>query len=267
MSVEVAWVAPRDFAAPRPVPGRPPPDATLCVIADVHGRLDLLEALQGELTRELRHRRTRRKIIVYLGDYLSRGPWSRETVERIMNWRPPGLGEVEIVPLKGNHEDMALRFLEGNRGLGRNWLASGGLSTLASYGVAGSLEQLERERGVEELRQRFQRALPPSHLEFFRRLKTHHREGSYYLVHAGIRPGVPLRLQREWDHMWIKHEFLGNQADHGATIVHGHFVVPEPQLHPNRIALDTGAHQSGHLTCLVLQGGRRSFLQTAPGKG
>lgn len=262
--ISLRWSDAAAFAQQTPGHGSETPrDTVIYAIGDIHGNLDLLEALQSELLLDFQRRRARRRVIVYLGDYPSRGSRSRQVVERVRTWRPPGYGEVEMVPLKGNHEDMALRFLGGEFGLGRHWLESGGMSTLLSYGVEPvPTGTLDRET-METLRGRFARALPPEHLAFLQSLKTSHREGGYYFVHAGVRPGVALSEQCDHDRMWIKHDFLSSEVDHGAVVVHGHMVVPEPEQHPNRIAIDTGAHQSGILTCLVLEGGKRSLLQTA----
>jgi serine/threonine protein phosphatase 1 len=91
--------------------------------------------------------------------------------------------------------------------------------------------------------------------------------GSYYFVHAGIEPGVALDKQLLEDQLWIREEFLESKKNHGAIIVHGHSITPEPQLLPNRIGIDTGAFKTGVLTCLVLEGERQRFLQTGAKNG
>jgi serine/threonine protein phosphatase 1 len=73
---------------------------------------------------------------------------------------------------------------------------------------------------------------------------------------------VALAEQRAEDMLWIRESFLRSDADFGAVVVHGHTIVPEPVIRPNRIAIDTGAFASGRLTCLVAQGTARDFLQT-----
>jgi serine/threonine protein phosphatase 1 len=73
---------------------------------------------------------------------------------------------------------------------------------------------------------------------------------------------VALEQQSQDDQIWIRDEFLQSRSDHGAVIVHGHTITREPELRPNRIGIDTGAFASGVLTCLVLEGESRRFLQT-----
>ena len=102
----------------------------------------------------------------------------------------------------------------------------------------------------------------PRHLEFFRSLRVAYREGDYYFVHAGIRPGVPLEDQSDLDRMWIRQSFLDSEVDHGVVVVHGHSIAPVPEVRRNRIGIDTGAYRSRVLTCLVLEGSERAFVQT-----
>jgi serine/threonine protein phosphatase 1 len=104
--------------------------------------------------------------------------------------------------------------------------------------------------------------VPAEHIAFLSGFETMIRLGDYLFVHAGIRPGVPVDRQSRDDLLWIRDEFLMSSADHGCCVVHGHSIVPEPELRPNRIAIDTGAYFSNHLTCLVLEGENQRFLQT-----
>jgi serine/threonine protein phosphatase 1 len=53
---------------------------------------------------------------------------------------------------------------------------------------------------------------------------------------------------------WIRDEFLNSRQDHGAFVVHGHTPVPHPDIHHNRINIDTGAWRSGTLTCIAIEG-------------
>jgi calcineurin-like phosphoesterase family protein len=238
---------------------RVPDDTVVYAVGDIHGRWDLLQELHARIAADARRRAAPRKLLVYLGDYVSRGPDSRRVVEMVMGRAPPGL---EAVPLKGNHEDMLLRFVAGDLDAGRHWFDYDGLDMLRDYGVVASPREAEDALAVEALRRRFAAALPAEHLAFFRGLRVSHDEGGYRFVHAGVRPGVPLAAQSDHDQMWIRGEFLGSDADLGAVIVHGHSISPAPDVRANRIGIDTGAVRSGVLTCLVLEGDRRAFLQT-----
>ena len=243
-------------------PAVTPPDTVVYAIGDIHGRSDLLETIHNAISDDSRLRSVRRTVIVYLGDYLSRGIDSRRALEMVGEWRPDGCETAEIVPLKGNHEDLALRYLDGEIEAGRHWFDFDGLDALAHYGVE-SVDRRERDaEAMGTLRWRFALARPTDHLQFLQSLKTSHREGNYLFVHAGIRPGVALEAQSDHDRMWIRGRFLNSEADHGVTVVHGHSIASEPVIRHNRIGIDTGAYTSGILTCLVLEGAKRAFLHT-----
>lgn len=238
---------------------RVPADLVVYAIGDIHGRLDLLGGIHEHIAEDARRHPSRRKLLIYLGDYVSRGADSRAVVDCVREWQQDGF---ERVWLKGNHEDLMLRFLGGEIEAGRHWFDYDGLDTLADYGVAIDDRLARDEASVLELRKRFAAALPPAHLDFFRSLDIRHHVGDYCFVHGGVRPGVPLDRQRDQDCMWIRRTFLDSDLEHGAMIVHGHSISAQPEIRHNRIGIDTGAYRSGILTCLVLDGESRSFLQT-----
>jgi serine/threonine protein phosphatase 1 len=245
--------------APGREPARTPPDTVVYAIGDIHGRCDLLEALQRGIRADAEGRAAKRRVLVYLGDYVSRGVDSRRTVELVRDFALPGF---EVVPLKGNHEDLLLTYLGGNLAAGRHWFDFDGLDTLASYGVTAAGNVAHDDANLESLRRQFAAALPAEHFAFFRSLPAGHAEGGYYFAHGGVRPGVALVEQTERDRMWIRKAFLDSKVDHGAVVVHGHSIGRRPVVRPNRIGIDTGAYRSGVLTCLVLEGSERGFLQT-----
>ncbi len=226
-------------------------------VGDIHGRSDLLAALLRKIEADASARPASRKTLIFLGDYVDRGPDSRGVVEMLLNGLPAGF---DVRFLKGNHEALLLDFLEG-KGWLDHWLMNGGEPTLASYGV--DVRHLD-ETGAspEKWRQAFAAALPAAHLDFFRRLELQVPKGSYLFVHAGVRPGVALDAQDEHDLVWIRHEFLDATEPFGKMVVHGHTPGREPVVRPNRIGIDTGAVFSGRLTALRLQDGERAFLET-----
>jgi serine/threonine protein phosphatase 1 len=236
------------------------PDATVVyAIGDIHGRLDLLHSIQRQIADDAAQRPASRRQLVYLGDYVSRGPDSPGVVDRVREWLPAGF---ERITLKGNHEDLLLRFLDGEIDTGRHWLDYGGLEAMAAYGVAIADREARDDASVIALHRDLSGRIPASHLEFFRTLLISHSAGDYFFVHGGVRPGVPLEQQSDRDCLWIRKTFLNSEADHGAMVVHGHSISDEPELRHNRIGIDTGAYRSGVLTCLVLEGETRTFLQT-----
>lgn len=239
---------------------RTPRDTVIYAIGDIHGRLDLLDRIHRQITDDAMQREASCRQVVYLGDYVSRGPDSAGVVERVRNWLPAGF---ERITLKGNHEDLLLRFRDGEIDTGRHWLDYGGLEALSAYGVAFSDPEARDDASVIGLGKDLAKRLPASHLEFFRTLQISHSAGDYYFVHGGVRPGVPLPEQSDRDCLWIRKTFLNSEQDHGAMVVHGHSISDQPEIRHNRIGIDTGAYRSGILTCLVLDGEGRQFLQTA----
>lgn len=225
-------------------------------VGDIHGRADLLDRLLARVREDAAARSERRKVLVFLGDYIDRGPESRRVIDLLAAEDPDG---PERVFLKGNHEDAMLGFLASPE-IGFQWLGFGGAATLRSYGVDPHAAHVDG--GFELLRRELARALPLSHRRFLDRLALCHEEGDYLFVHAGVRPGIPLDRQDPDDLIWIRGAFLESREDFGKTVVHGHSIAPLPELRANRIGIDTGAFATGVLTCLVLRGARRAFIQT-----
>lgn len=193
--------------------------------------------------------------VIYLGDYVDRGPDSSGVLERLCGSALPGTQRTFLI---GNHEEMLLNFI-ANPSTGRLWMQFGGLETIRSYGVP-MRHLLEIEASADTAEGLAQR-ISPSHLKFLSRLETCITLGDYFFCHAGVKPGVPLASQSPHDMRWIRDEFLGSEANFGAVVVHGHSPVPEPDVRPNRINIDTGAYATGILTCLVLEGEQCRVLQ------
>jgi serine/threonine protein phosphatase 1 len=231
------------------------PLTRIYAIGDIHGRIDLLEALHRRIVDDAQQASADRMLIIYLGDYIDRGPDSRRVIDRMIEGPPPPF---ESVFLKGNHEAFMLRFL-GDASVGDLWLHNGGAATLASYGIA---DASAGGGDLGAIQARLRAALPAAHLEFLETLGLMHVEGDYLFVHAGLRPGVALEAQSERDLLWIRDEFLHAEGPFPKVVVHGHSIHPTPEFMDYRIGIDTGAYATGTLTALVLQGGTRAILQT-----
>ncbi len=240
-------------------PERPrvPEGRRVYAVGDIHGRDDLLARLHDLIAEDAAAGGATRNNLVYLGDYIDRGPASRQVIERLAG---EPLAGFETVFLRGNHDDFLLRFLDDG-GPADAWLMNGGIATLASYGIEMAFPP-GNPAEIDGIRRDLARRLGSAHLEFLRRLKPSHAVGDYLFVHAGVRPGVGLAEQTPLDLMWIRGDFLDWDGPFGAIVVHGHTIAPVPVFRPNRIGIDTGAYSSGRLTCLVLEGGSRRLLQT-----
>jgi serine/threonine protein phosphatase 1 len=225
-------------------------------IGDIHGRLDLLNTLLAQIDDDIALRPTVRPVYVFLGDYIDRGPSSRETIDRLIEHGKTN----ETLFLKGNHESIAIKCLS-DRNLFDQWLRLGGLETLASYGIHPRVQPKVKQ--IVELQAAFHDALPQAHFRFFRDLQNSFLCGDFFFAHAGAKPNVELSQQKERDLLWIREEFLSSSFDFGKIIVHGHTPTKEVEVRSNRINIDTGAFATDRLTCLVMEGESLSVIDTS----
>ena len=232
-----------------------PPGKRMYCVGDIHGRADLLSELHDTIRRDAEGFEGTLEVL-YLGDYIDRGEHSREVMDILIRQDLEGF---EPVYLLGNHEQAMTDFLLDPVAM-VGWLNWGGAATLRSYGVHVGVFKSRQE--LTAIRDRLADELPRAHLEFLETCLPFWSAGSYYFVHAGIRPGVALEKQAFEDQLWIRDEFTSSSKNHGAIIVHGHTISEQVELLPNRIGIDTGAYQTGLLTALVLEGSQQRLLQT-----
>jgi serine/threonine protein phosphatase 1 len=169
---------------------------------------------------------------VFLGDYVDRGPDSAGVIDALIDFREKF---PKTVFLCGNHEQMLLDFLAGRDKV--LFLMNGGYATLASY------------------RARDQWPPPEAHLNFLDRLVDRYETDRFIFVHAGLRPGIPLKDQAPEDLLWIRQDFLRSDYNWGKAVVYGHTPVQTPLLSETRIGLDTGCVYGRALTCCDLLSG------------
>jgi serine/threonine protein phosphatase 1 len=244
-----------DWLKNAPVPRQPStPDGTrIYAIGDIHGCADAMDSLLATIADDVKQQPARQTIGVFLGDYVDRGAQSCAVLERLAKKAVP----MDFVALRGNHEAMLLRFLEEPAYL-EEWRGVGGLETLHSYGI--DVSAIMRGTGYEQAHDAFATKLPEAHLGFLQATRLSYESADYYFCHAGIRPGVKLADQVESDLLWIRQEFLNCTKPFEKFVVHGHTPVASPDIHANRIGIDTGVYATGVLTCLVLEGSNRRFL-------
>ena len=212
---------------------------------DLHGRLDLFEAAIEKIAS---HSAGQRATLVTLGDYIDRGPSSRELIERLMNWRSDRLA---LVNLKGNHEAMMWQVCNNLAELGW-WIANGGDWTLKSYGQTSQHEFASR-------------AVPRVHLQWISALPCMHVDQHRVFVHAAVDPNVPLDRQNEQTLLWKRYP-EGFDRGHGHRhVVHGHHANPAaPIVTSGKTNLDGLAWKTGRLVIGVFEddrpGGASEFL-------
>ena len=232
-------------------PAKLPPGRRVYAIGDVHGCDVQLANLHAIIAEDLARRPVDTSVLLHIGDYADRGVDTAGVLRRLISGSP--VAGMTVVNLVGNHDETMLNALTGDRPAATDWLFAGGRPALESYGV-----------DPDSPRETWPEGVPMEHLDFLRGLTLTHREGGYFFVHAGIRPGVALEQQVREDLLRMRQPFLYSEADFGAVVVHGHSPVKEPVVRHNRIAIDTGAVFGGKMTCLVLEGETLGFLTADP---
>ena len=247
------------------IQGRIPDRSRHYVLGDIHGRAKLLEQVLDFI--RIDHQKAQSKgappgksMLICLGDYVDRGENSAGVIDLLSDFS----AEFDCVFLKGNHEEMMLDFVDGLSD-GVRWLTNGGIETLEGYAISPKvIKALINSDITKAARTAMKLMIPASHLEFLRSLVTHYQSGDYYFAHAGINPDLTLAQQRPEDLLWVRKPFLASENTFEKIIVHGHTPTKNarPSFGPQRIGIDTKAYASNRLTCLILEGDQRTYMQT-----
>jgi len=234
-----------------------PDGVVLWAVGDVHGRLDLLEPLMTAILDDAATVAADRKVVIFLGDYIDRGPESRGVVQYLAK-----LSDREGIEwrfLKGNHEEAMIRFLGKGTG-GIEWFEYGGDTTLQSYGLRVP-DMKHKPEAWAHVAADLSHRLTDAERKFLENLELCISVGDYFFVHAGARPGVPLDQQDPEDMMRIRRTFLDSDVGFDRVVVHGH--TPAEHVHSDRrrVGIDTKAYSSGRLTALRLYGTNRTIVE------
>jgi serine/threonine protein phosphatase 1 len=218
------------------------------VIGDIHGCRDELRYLVEALPLSRGDR------LVFLGDYIDRGPDSSGVVSYLIQVQRH-LTENKLVFLKGNHEDMLLSFLGLGGQHGEMFLINGGKITLASYGARAEKPATQEAREI----------IPPEHLDFYQKLETYYLMEPFLCVHAGVHPQKLLCDQTDEEFFWIRNQFIFSSHVLPYTVLFGH--TPQRSVFydlPYKIGLDTGLVYGNMLTCLEVD--EKVLYQISRGK-
>jgi serine/threonine protein phosphatase 1 len=196
----------------------------LFIIGDIHGCLGALKNLIEKIKWH-----PDRDGLIFLGDYVDRGRDSKGVIDLLIELSSES---PHVRFLMGNHEDLFLEYLHG--GDIEIYLFNGGGATLRSYGNHDRI------------------AVPHEHVSFLKSLELYIELDNYWIVHAGLRPGVEIQEQSLQDLLWIREPFIMSDYDFGKTVIFGHTPFSVPFVMDNKIGLDTGAVFGNRLTCLEL---------------
>lgn len=232
------------------------PPYTIYAVGDVHGCLNELLAVESMIREDIMASEAP-GLIVYLGDYVDRGPQSAGVLNHLSS--PNNDKRMRRLPLCGNHDVIFAAFARDPANH-MEWIDHGGRQTMLSYGIDIDETLTRVRRRPEEVARVLQQAIPARHLSFIDVLPISLRAGPFLFVHAGIRPGVPMLEQTDEDMLWIREPFLSTGSQLPLTVVHGHSPVSKPDFGPSRIGIDTGAYVSGKLSVLKIANGVPSML-------
>ena len=230
-----------------------PPGERVYAVGDVHGRLDLFEALARAIDADDAAAPPAETTVILLGDLVDRGPDSAGVIALARDWQ----ARRRVRILGGNHEEMFLRSFRDIE-MFRHFLRHGGRQTILSYGVD---PKAFSRATLEEAQEMMGAAVPQADIAFLESFEDMITVGDYLFVHAGIDPRIPLEEQKRHDLRWIREPFLSHADSHGPVVVHGHTISDAPEDCGNRIGIDTGAFMSGRLTALALEGTERRYIE------
>jgi len=216
---------------------------TIYAVGDVHGCLELARDLELKI-HEAAEADEGRSAILYLGDVIDRGPKSAHVLDHLTRRRAGGLPRL---CLRGNHEQFFLDFLEDPKG-SLDWLDFGGRETLNSYGIYETRSSLER-RSAADIKSLLAASIPEAHAEYLRVLPHFARGARVLFCHAGVNPTRGIPEQTAEDYMWARDRFLAHSGQFECLVVHGHTPVPRAEKVDTRVPVDTGAHETGLLSC------------------
>jgi serine/threonine protein phosphatase 1 len=195
------------------------------VIGDIHGCLDMLKRLLEKIPWN-----PSRDRLIFLGDYIDRGEDSKGVIDFLIDLTK---ASPHVECLMGNHESLFLDYIEGGEDE-VTFLFNGRMSTLNSYRKNGEMD------------------IPEDHLAFIKSLKIMIELDEYYIVHAGLKPGIALEKQSTRDRLWIREDFVFSDYNFGKKIIFGHTPFTLPFVMHNKIGLDTGAVFGNKLSCVEL---------------
>ena len=211
----------------------PPKTGKIFAIGDIHGCYEKLRRLMASLPYD-----PQRDTLVFLGDYIDRGPQSKDVLNYLCELRQQ---LDKLILLIGNHEYLMLEYHRTADPTLLPYLRHLGIDAmLDSYGV-------NSPKSLQEMR-----FLPAEHLQLLNSLLPYWETDDYIFVHAGLEPGIPLDQQEPASLFEARSTFLAEEHEFGKLVIFGHTPFDMPLVTSTRIGIDTGAVYGNLLTALEL---------------
>lgn len=234
-------------------------------ISDIHGHYKELMLLYKKLPIN-----PKKDKMVFLGDYIDRGPDTKKVIQQLIKWQ-------KLYPhwvfLFGNHEDFMKEALVRNTGVygfqaWDLWIYNGGDTTKQSYYPKGLTASEKAIASISDF-------IPQSHLDFIASLPRYYEDDKYIYVHGGLKPGKTAAETLPYDLIWIRDEFIDSNYGWGKKVIFGHSADGtgqynkahkkfQPIIMPNKIGIDTAVCYGAYngLTCLELPSEKFYFQPT-----
>jgi len=243
-----------------------PKGERVIAIGDIHGQKSRFNELMTLIDRYRKKYPTKKESLVFLGDYVDRGPKSATIIEKLIKQQKAAeKNNIDACFLKGNHETLLLEAIEDTGTRHELWWRNGGQQTVGSYlkYVNATLPDNPTQRQYLEV---FRETFPEKHLRFLKQLKDMHRIENLVFVHAGLDMQKKLKNQRPEDLHWIRAPFLDWQGPQKKyMVVHGHSITPRmrPVITDHRVSIDTGSYkQRGRITAAIFEENKVRFLSS-----
>ncbi len=225
------------------------------IIGDVHGCYNELKLLEQQIVSKTKIG-DQKHLIIMVGDYVDKGPGSSKVIDHLIAPPPDGFDRICLL---GNHDLVMSQFIDGNFRL-QDWMAMGGQETLYSYGL--DPEHLEQRYNKKDINRLIKERIPDTHKRFLKQLPITLEIGNILVVHAGIKVGVSVDKQKEWDLLNIRDDFYRKSGELKYWVFHGHTPVSSVSIDHRRVNVDTGAFMTGRLSAIKLSSSGTDYLST-----
>ncbi len=219
------------------------------VISDIHGCYNTLRYLIENLIIPSKEDK-----LIFLGDYIDRGPGSKSVLDYVMGLEEQGFS---IVALRGNHEEFMVKAYEAEKQLKSYWFFKESNKNLEMWSRHGGKEAIQ-SFGVENLLD-----IPIIYIDWINQRPLYYETDNFFIVHAGLNFELEDPLQDTQAMTWIREYKVVPEKIGYRKLIHGHVPVSldfidltiKSDSYPF-IDLDNGcymAHKAGYGNLIALE--------------